>query len=116
MRRPTVRASRLSGPSSNEFDRGGEPAARRTVEYWCSADHRSVPSFAADVEPPAEWACDVCSAPAVQERGAAPAPPRPAGFHRTPYEFLMMRRTPEEGEQLLAEALAELAKKRSGHA
>jgi hypothetical protein len=29
-------------------------------------------------------------------------------FPRTPYEFLMMRRTPEDGERLLDEALAAL--------
>ena len=32
--------------------------------------------------------------------------------HKTPYEFLMMRRTPAEGEKLLAEALETLASRR----
>jgi hypothetical protein len=33
---------------------------------------------------------------------------RPRFFPRTPYEFLMMRRTVEDGERILAEALAAL--------
>jgi hypothetical protein len=31
---------------------------------------------------------------------------RPRFFPRTPYEFLMMRRTVEDGERVLSEALA----------
>jgi hypothetical protein len=33
--------------------------------------------------------------------------------HKTPYEFLMMRRTPAEGEKLLAEALEGLQARRA---
>jgi len=44
-------------------------------------------------------------------------PPAPVGVagasHKTPYEFLMMRRTEAEGEVLLAEALEKLQASRT---
>jgi hypothetical protein len=104
----SIRASRTSGTATGEVDRGAELAPRRRVEYWCADDHLSAPAFALDAELPLEWECDVCGGPAVIERGAASPAEREPAFHRTPYEFLMMRRTPEDGERLLAEALEKL--------
>lgn len=106
-RRAVVRASRFVTPS-NQVDRGAELAPRRVINYWCAADHRTSTPFAADAEPPAEWTCGVCDGPATTTRGTAPARSRPTVFPRTPYEFLMMRRTVEDGERLLAEALTAL--------
>lgn len=68
--------------------------------------------LAADAEPPAEWSCATCGEPAAPSAdGPGPAVRQPV-FFRTPYEFLMMRRTEKEGEQLLAEAMAELSARR----
>jgi hypothetical protein len=67
-------------------------------------------------DPPPRWDCGTCGSPALQERGQAPRADRPQWFPKTPYEFLMMRRTVEEGEQLLAEALAELRARRAAAA
>jgi hypothetical protein len=107
-RKVTLRGHRLTGTPSSEVDRGAELAKRQDATYWCSADHDTTVTFAADVEPPGVWACTTCAGPASLERGTAgPASPVPA-FHRTSYEFLMMRRTPEEGEALLADALQRL--------
>ena len=103
-RRSALRGSRLA-PATNQVDRGAEPAARRVANYWCATDHHTSVVFAADVEAPAEWECQVCSEPSSMERGTAVTPPRPRFFPRTPYEFLMMRRTVEDGERILAEAL-----------
>ena len=110
-RRAVVRASRFVTPS-NQVDRGAELAARRVVDYWCAADHHTSTPFAADAEPPANWPCRTCDGPATTVRGTAPARSRPAVFPRTPYEFLMMRRTVEDGERLLAEALTALRQRR----
>jgi hypothetical protein len=110
-RRAVVRASRFVTPS-NQVDRGAELAARRFVDYWCAADHHTSTPFAADVEPPAEWPCSACDGPATTVRGTAPVRSRPTVFPRTPYEFLMMRRTVEDGERLLAEALTALRRRR----
>jgi hypothetical protein len=106
-RRPAVRGTRLV-TGSNQVDRGAAPAERRVADYWCAADHRTSTVFAADVEPPDEWPCRVCSGPSALQRGTAPVASRPRFFPRTPYEFLMMRRTVEDGERILAEALAAL--------
>lgn len=114
MRWSSIRASRLTGPSSSEVDRGAALADRRQVVYWCAAGHVSAPHFSADVEPPPTWECNTCGNPASPTSSAPPAPPAPATFHKTSYEFLMMRRTVEEGEQLLEDALAELRRRRDG--
>lgn len=110
-RRPAVRGTRLVSVS-NQVERGAELAPRRIVDYWCADDHRTSPSFAADVDPPVEWSCRTCSGPSAMTRGSAPVATRPRFFPRTPYEFLMMRRTVEDGERLLAEALAAMRQRR----
>ena len=104
-RRARVSATRLV-TASNQVDRGAEVAPRRISDYWCAADHQTSAAFAADVEPPPEWSCRICSGPSALERGSAPVAIRPRFFPRTPYEFLMMRRTVQDGERVLAEALA----------
>jgi len=104
-----MRGNRLAA-LSNQVDRGATPSPRHVVEYWCAADHKSALVFAADVESPAEWPCHVCGSPAVMQRGAAPLAARRRIFPRTPYEFLMMRRTDEDGERILAEAIAAMRK------
>src|SRR5204863_10078533 len=94
-RRTVLRGGRLGGAAGSEVDRGGPVEPRRTVSYWCDARHESRPQFAADVEPPESWECHVCGQPAGIDKDAPPAPLRMAGAsHKTPYEFLMMRRTP----------------------
>jgi hypothetical protein len=102
-----LRGSRLVD-ASNQVDRGARLAPRRVTDYWCAADHLTSAAFAADVEPPVAWSCRVCSAPASPQRGAAALPVRPKFSPRTPYEFLMMRRTVEDGVRILAEALTAL--------
>jgi hypothetical protein len=93
-------------------DRGAVLAARQHVSFWCSMNHETTLTFAEGVDVPVEWACRDCGAPASQLRGEAPNPTPESAFFRTPYEFLMMRRTEEEGEALLEEALADLARRR----
>lgn len=104
-----MRGNRLTSVS-NQVDRGAAPVARRAVDYWCAADHKSSPTFAADVAAPDEWQCQVCGGPSALEHGVAPAASRPRIFPRTPYEFMMMRRTVEDGDRILAEAVAAMRK------
>jgi RNA polymerase-binding protein len=113
MARSTIGGTRVGAGHSTELERGAVPASRQLVDYWCPSDHCTAAPFAADIQPPPVWDCRTCGQPAVLERGRAePAPTGGVPF-RTPYEFLMMRRTPEEGELLLAEALANLPRVRS---
>jgi hypothetical protein len=83
------------------------------VAYWCVADHTTIVVFDAAAMPPSTWECATCGSPAQVERGIATAQERQRVFPRTPYEFLMMRRTPEEGEELLAEAMADVKRRRA---
>ena len=60
------------------------------------------------------WECAICGQPAGMDKETPPAPVGVAGAsHKTPYEFLMMRRTEAEGEVLLAEALEKLQASRT---
>lgn len=110
-RRAVLRGTHLA-EVSNQVDRGAELAPRHVSDYWCAADHQTSAAFAADIEPPVAWPCRVCSGPSSLQRGTAPLSTRPRFFPRTPYEFLMMRRTVEDGERILAEALATLRARR----
>jgi len=106
-----LRASRLSRPT-DQVDRGAPLAERHDVTYWCADDHDTAVTFAVDADTPTSWDCGRCGGPASPERGSADREIRPMLFPRTPYEFLMMRRTPEDGERLLADALATLRQSR----
>jgi len=97
---------------TDQVDRGAPLAERHRVTYWCARDHESVVTFSVDAETPLAWDCTECGNPAAPERGTQVAPERPRWFPRTPYEFLMMRRTPEDGERLLNEALDNLHHRR----
>jgi hypothetical protein len=102
-----LRATRLAKPT-DQVDRGAPLAERHTVTFWCPRDHGTVVTFSVDAETPGSWDCAQCGDPASPDRGVARPAPQPRWFPRTPYEFLMMRRTPEDGERLLNEALAAL--------
>src|SRR5438270_8726374 len=110
-----LRGGRIGGAPGAEVDRGGAIEPRQAVPYWCSAGHESRPVFATTAEIPDSWPCDRCGRPAGRSEEAPPPPPPPLGASpKTPWEFLMMRRTVEEGEKLLEEALAKLRASRSG--
>lgn len=111
MPRRSVRANRLVRPS-DQVDRGAALAPHRWARYWCANDHLTTVPFAADVELPGEWSCDDCGGLSGLVRGSPPPPVRTRVFPRTPYEFLMMRRTQEEADRLLAEAVSDLRRRR----
>jgi hypothetical protein len=115
MNRGAIRGSRMTGPSAGsvEVDRGGR-ADRAQVEFWCAHDHCSTVVFSADAELPEAWTCQACGETAARDRGTAAHPTHRSGApHKTPYEFMMMRRTPADGERLLAEALRKLRAERT---
>lgn len=115
-RRTSIPGNRVGSFPSTEVDRGAELAERQHVSYWCVADHETALTFASEADVPNEWTCACCGAPASRLRGDARTPSPQSAFHRTPYEFLMMRRTVEEGEVLLNDALDALARRRSERA
>lgn len=113
MPRYPLRGNRLV-ETSTQVDRGAALVARCNARYWCARDHLTTVPFAADVEPPEQWLCYSCGAPAAPDRGVAPVAMRPRVFPRTPYEFLMMRRSQADAERLLSEAVADLRRRRGG--
>jgi hypothetical protein len=106
-----IRGSRVGSGPLGETDRGHyEPSSE--ISYWCIARHRTVARFVASAEVPDEWSCAVCSRPAGRSPDAPPTPPPTGVFPKTPYEFLLMRRTIEDGERLLDDALEQLRRRR----
>jgi hypothetical protein len=100
-------ASSLSSPSSGDRD---WQVASRLVSFWCPSGHTTTVRLAADVGVPERWPCGRCAEAAGPDKDRPPprsAPPPPNGG-RTPLEYLLMRRSPEDGERLLAEALERL--------
>ncbi|MDQ1695866.1 MAG: hypothetical protein QOJ03_1219 [Frankiaceae bacterium] len=76
----------------------------REFAFACTADHRTVVPLPSDAPVPEEWICSLCGLPAVRRDGPS--------TERTPYDFLRMRRTLEDGERLLDDALAQLRRRR----
>ena len=108
-RRTVLRGGRLGGAPGAEIDRGGPVEPRQRISYWCRDGHESNPTFAVDAEVPDMWECGVCGRPASRSESEPPAPePAYGASPKTPWEFLMMRRTLADGEKLLDEALERL--------
>lgn len=107
-----IRGSRVGAGPMGEAERG-DTAPRVRVSYWCANGHESRPSFAEEpgVEPPETWDCPRCGLPAGQDRDNPPAAPRTEPY-KTHLAYVKERRTDEDGEALLTEALEALRKRR----
>jgi hypothetical protein len=110
MKTGAVRATRVgSGPAGEPYG-GGFTVAKIVVPYDCANGHRTTVPFISTVIVPPQWECRVCSEPA----GTIPIdPPQPdssraAGFMggKTHLGHVKSRRSPAEGEALMAESLA----------
>src|SRR3954452_735174 len=111
-KRTSLRATRPSGIASQQVDRGGPLSDRQSVAYWCRDSHVTKAVLAADAEPADALERGTCGNPPTRSAdGLGPAIRQPV-FFRTPFEFLMMRRTEAEGEALLADAIGELSARR----
>ncbi|MEU5726597.1 RNA polymerase-binding protein RbpA [Micromonospora sp. NPDC047738] len=105
-----VRGTRI-GSAPERFDQRYEPAPRRPVTYWCGNAHEVRFLIAADAEAPAAWDCPRCGQPAGPDPGNPPGRPRSEPY-KSHLAYVQERRTPEQGEALLAEALAALRRRR----
>jgi hypothetical protein len=85
----------------------GETAPRQRVSFWCSNGHETRPAFAADAQVPESWDCPRCGCPAGQDRDNTPQPARTEPY-KTHLAYVRERRNAEDGEAILAEALAKL--------
>jgi hypothetical protein len=106
-----IRGTRVgSGPA--RWDDHGGSVARQVVTYWCANGHATRPSFAAEVQPPPTWECPHCGCPAGTDEDNPP--PKPAAEpYKSHLAYVKERRTEEDGAAILAEALANLRRRRS---
>jgi hypothetical protein len=107
-----IRGSRVGAGPMGEAERG-ESAPRIQVAYFCANDHVVKPSFAtSDVEEiPDEWDCPRCGLPAGRNPYEPPGPMKSEPY-KTHLAYVKERRTAEEGEAILEEALTALRARR----
>ena len=109
-----IRGSRVGAGPMGEAERG-DSAPRVWVSYWCAHGHETRPSFAADgnTEGPETWDCPRCGFPAGQDTENPPSPSRNEPY-KTHLAYVKERRSDEDGQAILDEALAALRAKRGG--
>ena len=95
----------------------GDVAARVYVSYWCANGHETRPSFSDEtvIEVPTEWDCPRCGLPAGQDKENPPSAPKNEPY-KTHLAYVKERRTPEEAEELLEQALQKLRERRGSAA
>ena len=85
----------------------GESAPRLRISFWCSNGHETHPSFSDEAAIPETWDCPRCWFPAGRDKDNPPAPPKTEPY-KTHLAYVRERRNQEDGEAILAEALAKL--------
>ncbi len=91
----------------------GEAAPRRRIAYWCANRHETRVAFATEADIPPLWDCPRCGLPAGQDEDDPPPAPRIEPY-KTHLAYVRERRSDEDGNALLEEALARLAARRGG--
>lgn len=92
----------------------GAAAPRQQVTFFCTNDHRSDLVFAAEAVVPAQWDCPKCGLPASQDSDNPPAAPSHEPY-KTHLAYAKERRSDEEAEAILDEAIKVLrSRRRSG--
>ncbi|MGS0686907.1 RNA polymerase-binding protein RbpA [Nakamurella sp. GG22] len=106
-----IRGSRVGAGRMGESDRG-ESAPRQKLDFYCANGHVTRLAFAMDAEIPETWDCPSCGLPAGQDR-AEPPPALKVEPYKSHLAYVKERRSEEDGEALLAEALARIADRRT---
>lgn len=103
-----IRGSRVGAGPMGEAERG-DAAPRVVVSYWCANGHETRPSFAQESGSavPEQWDCPRCGFPAGQDQKNPPAPPRVEPY-KTHLAYVKERRSDQESEVILDEALSSL--------
>jgi hypothetical protein len=105
-----IRGARV-GSAPMRPDERHQPAPRQAVTYWCRNDHQTDIRIAAEATAPPLWDCPRCGLPAGLDAENPPGRVR-AEPYKSHLAYVKERRTAEEGEALLAEALAALRRRR----
>jgi hypothetical protein len=90
----------------------GDAAPRVRVSFFCEQGHQSTPSFSVDAVIPDLWDCARCGMPASQDSEHPPAAPRSEPY-KTHLAYVKERRSAEDGNAILNEALAALRERRT---
>jgi hypothetical protein len=85
----------------------GEAAPRQRISFYCANKHESRPAFADEAAVPETWDCPRCGFPAGRDKDNPPAPLKTEPY-KTHLAYVRERRNAEDGEAILAEALAKL--------
>ena len=89
----------------------GESAARQGVTYFCSHGHQAVITFAAEAQVPESWDCPRCGLPASLDSANPPPAPKIEPY-KTHLAYVKERRSHQEAQDILDEALQALRDKR----
>ena len=109
-----IRGSRVGAGRMGESDRG-ESAPRRRLDFYCANGHTTRLAFAMDAEIPETWDCPSCGLPAGQDQTLPPPAPKVEPY-KSHLAYVKERRSEEDGEALLNEALARIADRRTPQA
>jgi hypothetical protein len=104
--RSGVRGARIGSGPMGEPERG-DLAPRTTVSFWCGNGHQTRLSFAIEAVVPQTWDCPRCGLPAGPDPEDVPVAEGSAPY-MTHMAYVRQRRSQEDGEILLNEALAKL--------
>lgn len=108
-----IRGSRIGAGPMGEADRGFK-AERITLTFYCSGGHEHTRHFAATVEPeevPTEQDCPSCGLPSGLDKANPPVVAKHEPY-KTHLAYVKERRTPEEAEALLDEAVNAVRERR----
>lgn len=108
-----IRGSRIGAGPMGEQDRGYK-AERVAYTYYCSNQHANTINYAASVEAieiPEEIDCPNCGVPAGQDKEKPPTTAKHEPY-KTHLAYVRERRTDEEADALLEEAVAEVRARR----
>jgi RNA polymerase-binding protein len=89
----------------------GESAPRQTVGYFCAHGHESVITFAVEAQIPSSWDCPRCGLPASLDSENPPPPPKVEPY-KTHLAYVKERRSDQEAEDILDEAIKALRARR----
>ena len=106
-----IRGSRVGSGPMGEAERG-DAAPRRAISYFCSHAHTTVLSFAIEADVPESWDCPRCGLPASLDSDNPPPPPKIEPY-KTHLAYVKERRSDDEAEQILTEALETLRARRA---
>ncbi len=101
-----VRGTRVGGGPAGEPYGRGSTVAKIVVVYHCANGHRTTVPFIWTATPPRQWECRVCSQPGGTDPLDPPPRSRATWAKQSHLGRVKNRRSPAEGDALMAESLA----------